>query len=215
MRLIQPPLLLSKFYSRRWWRMKTNEKKVYLTFDDGPIDQVTPWVLDVLKEFKVKGTFFCIGDNIRKNPEIFMRILREGHSTGNHTFHHVNGKKTPISTYLEEVEQTDILIEDILKRNNIDLPDTKLFRPPYGRITKKQAESLEEKGFQIVMWDIISYDFDKEINEEKCLKNVLNNLRKGSIIVFHDSLKAEKNLKYALPKLLKYLDKKGYECVPL
>lgn len=215
MRLIQPPLLLSKFYSRRWWRMKTNEKKVYLTFDDGPIDQVTPWVLDVLKEFKVKGTFFCIGDNIRKNPEIFMRILREGHSTGNHTFHHVNGKKTSISTYLEEVEQTDILIEDILKRNNIDLPDTKLFRPPYGRITKKQAESLEEKGFQIVMWDIISYDFDKEINEEKCLKNVLNNLRKGSIIVFHDSLKAEKNLKYALPKLLKYLDKKGYECVPL
>ena len=137
MRLIQPPLLLSKFYSRRWWRMKTNEKKVYLTFDDGPIDQVTPWVLDVLKEFKVKGTFFCIGNNIRKNPEIFMRILREGHSTGNHTFHHVNGKKTPISTYLEEVEQTDILIEDILKRNNIDLPDTKLFRPPYGRITKK------------------------------------------------------------------------------
>src|SRR5690606_15355018 len=195
MRLIQPPLLLSKFYSRRWWRMKTNEKKVYLTFDDGPIDQVTPWVLDVLKEFKVKGTFFCIGNNIRKNPEIFMRILREGHSTGNHTFHHVNGKKTPISTYLEEVEQTDILIEDILKRNNIDLPDTKLFRPPYGRITKKQAESLEEKGFQIVMWDIISYDFDKEISEEKCLKNVLNNLRKGSIIVFHDSLKAEKNLK--------------------
>ena len=156
--------------------------------------------MDELKKHNAKATFFSIGENVKKHPEIFERILSEGHSVGNHTFNHLKGSKTETSKYIENTLLAEKLIH------------SKLFRPPYGKITSKQAKILQIKGFKIVMWDVISYDYDSTVSEEKCLENVLKNIQSGSIIVFHDSLKAEKNLRYVLPKVLEIIVKKGWLC---
>ncbi|MFC7357882.1 polysaccharide deacetylase family protein [Jejudonia soesokkakensis] len=184
------PKVMRWMYPKRIWAFSRSEPKIYLTFDDGPIPEVTPWVLDLLKEYNAKATFFCIGENVQKHPEIYNRIIAEGHSVGNHTFHHLNGWKTNTSTYIEDVSKAAEYI------------DSKLFRPPYGRITSNQAKQLKKKGYRIIMWDVLSYDFEASVSEEKCLHNVLNNIENGSIVVFHDSVKAEKNLRYVLPKVL-------------
>ncbi|WP_443634103.1 polysaccharide deacetylase family protein [Candidatus Marifrigoribacter sp. Uisw_064] len=179
---------------------------VYITFDDGPIPEVTPWVLDTLSRFKAKATFFCIGDNVQKHPLIYNRLLKEGHATGNHTFNHLNGWKTSTEDYsinCEKFEEILNLVQD--DKSSINT----LFRPPYGKITSKQASILQKKGYSICMWDVLSADFDASISEEKCLQNVLKNIEPGSIIVFHDSLKAEKRLKYVLPKVLDYIYTNG------
>lgn len=184
------PRFIQRLYPERVWAFSHVKDSVFLTFDDGPIPEVTPWVLDELKKHNAKATFFCIGENVQKYPEIYKRILSEGHSVGNHTFNHLKGINTETSKYIENT----LLAEKLI--------DSKLFRPPYGKITSKQAKILQNKGFKIVMWNVLSYDYDGNISEEKCLQNVLKNTKPGSVVVFHDSLKAEKNLRYVLPKVL-------------
>lgn len=201
--------LIKKLFPKFVWSIKTNQKVVYLTFDDGPIPEATDFVLDQLKAFHAKATFFCIGNNIRQNPDIFRRILENGHAFGNHTFNHWNGWKTPENDYLENVrlcqDEIDALTED----------RSRLMRPPYAKVTSAQANRLRQLGYKIVMWDVLSADFDQTITPEKCLENVLGNIRPGSIVIFHDSQKALRNMSFALPKTLEFLKKNGYECAAL
>lgn len=216
MHLVKSPLLLKWYYSSLLWNKSRSEKIVYLTFDDGPIPNVTEFVLNTLKTFDIKGTFFCIGDNITKHPSIFEKIKKEGHSIGNHTFNHLNGWKTDNKIYFENFQKCQKLTQ------------TNLFRPPYGRIKKSQITGLKStvqslksahdpalqrnpSGLKIIMWDVLSRDHDINISPEKCFKNVINNVKNGSIIVFHDSLKAFERLKYTLPKTIQYLSDKGYQ----
>lgn len=198
MYVVKTPKILKKTYPKCIWDIPSVEKNIYLTFDDGPTPKVTDWVLDELTKYKAKATFFCIGKNAVENPELFARITDEKHTIGNHTFSHSNGWKTKEYTYLKDV----IKCQQVVK--------TKLFRPPYGKLTRVQTNSIHKK-FKIVMWDVLSADFDTTITPEKCLQNVLKNTSKGSIVVFHDSKKAEKNLKVALPKMLKHFSELGFE----
>jgi peptidoglycan/xylan/chitin deacetylase (PgdA/CDA1 family) len=199
------PRFIQRLYPERIWAFSRSSNSVFLTFDDGPIPEVTPWVLDELKKHNAKATFFCIGENVQKHPEVFQRILYEGHSVGNHTFNHLNGWKTATSEYIENIEKA----KKQMHNSEFKIQNSRLlFRPPYGKITSKQAKTLQKKGFKIVMWDIISYDYDTNVSEEKCLQNVLKNIRSGSVVVFHDSLKAEKNLRYVLPKVLEFIGEK-------
>ena len=199
--LVKTPKFVQRLFPKRTWVFPYNEDKVYLTFDDGPIPQVTPWVLDLLKEYDAKATFFCIGDNINKHPNVFKRLISEGHSIGNHTFHHLNGWKTKTETYLNNVLKNEELINSEL-----------LFRPPFGKLTSKQSKILQKKGYKIIMWDVLSADFDSQITKEKCLENVLNNIQPGSIVVFHDSLKSEEKLRYVLPKVLEFITTQKWKC---
>lgn len=186
------------------WSIPNDEKKVYLTFDDGPTPEITEWVLKQLKDHNAEATFFCIGDNCRKYPEIFQKVISENHSIGNHTFNHLKGWKTSTEDY---IENTQLCQSQFTIHNS---PFINLFRPPYGKIKRSQAKKLREIGYKIIMWDIISYDFDHTTSKEKCLENVLKNIESGSIIVFHDSKKAWQNLEYVLPKTLTFLKEKGF-----
>ncbi len=185
------------FYSKK-------EKKLYLTFDDGPIPEVTEFVLDQLRLFGARATFFCIGENIKKHPEIFNKIIADRHSVCNHTMNHLKARKNNLETYLENV----IECENLIREHTVI--GSKLFRPPYGQISRAKLTALRKLGYQIVLWDILSKDWDKNISLEHCLNNVVNNSKDGSIIVFHDSIKAATNLKFALPRVLEYFTKKGY-----
>ena len=212
-------------FPRRVWAFSSKEPNIYLTFDDGPIPEVTPWVLQLLKQYNAKATFFCIGDNVRKHPEIFQSIVAEGHSIGNHTFHHLKGTETAAEEYLKNIELFEATIRtlndefratsDESPHTSYLIPHTSLFRPPYGKMTSEQAKKVESKGYKIVMWDVLSADFDTTISAEKCLENVLKNIKSGSVIVFHDSLKAEKNLRYVLPKVLEFIKSKQLICAKL
>ncbi len=196
-----------RFFSNYIWRFSIQKKEIFLTFDDGPTKEITDFVLDELKKYNAKATFFCIGKNVKNHPKTFNRILKEKHSIGNHTQNHLNGWKTNTKTYLNNVLKCE---ETILSEINIK-NYSKLFRPPYGKIKKRQAKALQKKGYSIIMWDVLSADFDTSISKEKCLKNVLNNTKKGSIIVLHDSVKASEKVKFILPELLEYFTKKGFE----
>lgn len=191
---------ISYLFPKYIWKIPNSENKIYLTFDDGPIPNVTEWVLDILKTENIKATFFCIGENVQKHPKIFKRIKEEGHAIGNHTFNHLNGWQTKSEEYLENFD----LCEKEIKCSN-------LFRPPYGKISPFQAKEILNKKHKIIMWDVLSYDFDNKISSQKCLSNVIDNTEDGSIIVFHDSIKAEHNLRYALPKTINYLKEKGFK----
>ncbi|GAB5401160.1 MAG: polysaccharide deacetylase family protein [Aureisphaera sp.] len=184
--------------------MPNKDRVVYLTFDDGPITRVTPWVLDLLKQHNAKATFFCIGDNIAKHPEVFARIQAEGHSIGNHTFNHLNGWKTTTENYVENTLRAE---ETLMKEGC----QSKLFRPPYGKIRFEQAKALRKLGYKIIMWDVLSADFDPAVSKEQCAENVLKHIKPGSIVVFHDSIKAEDRLTYALPKVLDFIREKGWK----
>lgn len=200
--------LMKKIFSGFIWHFPTNKKIVYLTFDDGPTSEITDWTLEILKSYNAKATFFCIGENIKKNPELFKQIQIEGHSVGNHTHNHLNGWYFSTEDYMKNVD----FCENVIIENSIETTNKpKLFRPPYGKLKRKQKNLLTQKGYKIIMWDILSADFDTTISPEKCAENVLKNIQKGSVIIFHDSVKASKNLKYALPKTLEYLKKNGYE----
>lgn len=195
------------------------EKKIYLTFDDGPIPLVTPWVLNALKQYQAKATFFCVGENIEKHPEVYRQIKEEGHTIGNHTYNHLNGWRTRNTDYLENIEKC---------ARAMGLPDEEkrpLFRPPYGKITQSQiAKILRPSAHQgvssspalaaaaprIIMWDLLTYDYDPLVSPQQCLSYILRYARNGSIVVFHDSLKAKVNLEYALPKTLATLSAKGF-----
>lgn len=195
------------------WDFETKEKVVWLTFDDGPIPEITQWVLSELEKHHAKATFFCIGDNIRKNPKVFQQVIEKGHSIGNHTFNHLKGWETDNATYIENVRLCDDQIQQPTTNNRQPATSNQqLFRPPYGKIKRKQARVLRQAGYQIIMWDIVSADFDASVSPKECLQNVLKNVRPGSIIVFHDSVKAWKNLEYALPKTLEFLSENGYRC---
>lgn len=195
---------IKKIFNNLVWDIPNSDKRIYLTFDDGPIPNVTEWVLEILKSEDIKATFFCIGDNIQKHSEVYKRILAEGHQTGNHTFNHLNGWNTETNHYIENFKLCET---EHLKLNT---EHSFLFRPPYGKIKPSQSKTIRQFGYKIIMWDVLSYDFDSTVSEEKCLENVISNTEQGSIIVFHDSVKAEKKLKYALPKAIQVLKDKGF-----
>lgn len=199
MYLVQSPLLFKKIYHfGPVWQKKTGSKTVYLTFDDGPIPEVTEEILEILNRYSIKATFFCVGENVERNPLVFKKILDSGHITGNHTFNHLNGWKTDSKTYYENIYKCD------------QFHNSKLFRPPYGRIKPSQILKLK-KTHQIIMWSVLSGDFDLKTSPEKCLENVIKYTKPGSIVVFHDSTKAKEKVLYALPLFIDHLIEKGYE----
>ena len=200
---------IKKLFSNYIWDVPNMENKVYLTFDDGPTPEITQWTLNQLKNYNAKATFFCIGDNVGKYPETFEEVVKEGHSIGNHTFNPLNGWKTNTQDYIENAK----LFEK--EYGKLSTETCKLFRPPYGKITPSQSKILRKMGYKIIMWDVLSVDFDVTITPEQCLENVLQNVKSGSIIVFHDSVKAFANLEYALPKTLEFLEQKGFVCAKL
>jgi peptidoglycan/xylan/chitin deacetylase (PgdA/CDA1 family) len=200
--------LIKKIFSNYTWDVSNTGNTVYLTFDDGPIPEVTELVLAELKKHGFKATFFSIGENITKYPEIFKKVISEGHSIGNHTFNHLNGWNTSTEDYIKNVARCE---EAIGKNTNQNLK-SKLFRPPYGKIKSAQSKAIQKLGYKIIMWDVLSADFDTTISRKQCLDNVLLNVKPGSIIVFHDSVKAFKNLEYVLPKTLAFLKEKKFNC---
>lgn len=197
---VRSPVWLQKLFPRRVWKMHGQEKKIYLSFDDGPHPAHTPFILDYLLQYNAKATFFCIGRNVKKYPDVYQRIINEGHSVGNHTFNHLDGTKTNDKEYLEDVAAAGACME------------TNLFRPPYGRLSTFQAKLLMElnRPYKIIMWTVLSGDFDPDISKKRCLENVLLNAGKGSVVVFHDSDKAAEKMQYVLPLILETYSKKGY-----
>ena len=196
--------LIKKIFSNYIWDLPNNDNKIYLTFDDGPTPEITTWTLSQLNKYNAKATFFCIGDNIRKYPEIFKQVVENNHSVGNHTYNHLNGWKTETNSYIKNT----ILCQSEIEKNTSQI--TNLFRPPYGKIKLSQSKKLRKSGYRIIMWDVLSEDYDDAISKEKCLENVINNMQSGSIIVFHDSVKAFPHLEYVLPKVLEIGNKKGF-----
>ena len=203
---IKTPRIIRDYFSNYTWRFNSEKKEIFLTFDDGPTPEVTNFVLDELKKYKAKATFFCIGKNIEAQQTIANRIIEENHTIGNHTQNHLNGWGNNNATYVDDFLKCD---ETITRFNNLTIQQ-KLFRPPYGKIKKSQAKEILKKGVQIIMWDVLSADFDTSINKDTCLQNVLKNTRKGSIVVFHDSVKAFEKLKFVLPRVLDEFSKKGF-----
>ncbi len=195
------PSWLKKIYASCTWQINTTKKIIYLSFDDGPHPVATSFVLDELKKYNAQATFFCIGKNIAAFPDIYKRIIEEGHAAGNHTFNHLNGWKTNTQLYMENIMQAQHLI------------DTNLFRPPYGKITFKQISALlkQQSPFKIIMWSVLSGDFDAGISSNKCLHNVISNTGSGSIVVFHDSGKAFAKMQFTLPKILAHFTEQGYQ----
>jgi peptidoglycan/xylan/chitin deacetylase (PgdA/CDA1 family) len=202
--LVRIPKIIQKIYSNYSWRVNTSKKEIYLTFDDGPTPEVTPFVLDLLKEYNVKATFFCIGKNVKKYPNLFKRIVEEGHAVGNHTNNHLDGWNTSVNEYVDDVANAQNIIESSQYFNK------KLFRPAYGRITKKQSTILIKKGFKIIMWTLLSGDFDVKLTKVKCYENSVKNVKNGDIIVFHDSEKSYSKLQYVLPRAIKYYIKNKF-----
>ncbi len=218
MYLVKTPWWLRVIYPHLIWRMPTQEKIIYLTFDDGPHETATPFVLDTLAQYNAKASFFCIGKNVLEHPEIYARIMQEGHSVGNHTQHHANGWKVSNDQYFSEIDAAAKLIH------------SPLFRPPYGRIKRSQIKQLmrtgdsklsndvlstvqsniEQPGYKIIMWSVLSGDFDTTLNAAACTKNVLENTGPGSIVVFHDSTKAWDRMSVALPTVLEHFSGMGY-----
>lgn len=193
----QLPNWVRRLYPGVKWREDPTSKVIYLTFDDGPIPEVTPWVLDVLDRYEIKATFFCVGDNVRKHPEVYQEVLRRGHRVGNHTFNHLRGFEIGCSRYVKNVHKASEWIE------------SDLFRPPHGQLRYAQLDALLPE-YRIVQWDVISRDYNGKLKPEKVLNIVKRYARNGSIVVFHDSIKAEKNMKFALPKALDYWIKQGF-----
>jgi peptidoglycan/xylan/chitin deacetylase (PgdA/CDA1 family) len=194
----QVPDFVRWFYQGVIWRKQPHEKALYLTFDDGPVPEVTPWVLDKLDELEVQATFFCVGDNVRKHPHLYREIVQRGHRTGNHTFNHVRGWSTNTEDYVFNVNQAAGYIE------------SRLFRPPHGQLRHSQMRKLQQQQFQIVHWDVVSRDYNRRLPPEQVLGIVLSLVRNGSIIVFHDSRKAFENMSYAMPRAVETLKRAGY-----
>ncbi len=202
------PRIIKWIYPHRIWEGPAGDKDLYLTFDDGPIPGATEWVLEQLKSYNAKATFFCIGANVEKHPEIYRQVIAEGHVVGNHTYNHLDGWRTPVAEYIENtVRARDIMERELPQGVDLGIP---LFRPPYGKIRNVQAKKLQKLGYKVVMWSIVSMDYDQRLSAEKCTQNVIKNARPGSVIVFHDSHKAEKNLRRVLPRVLEHYSTLGY-----
>lgn len=195
----RPPSLYRLLFPEALWRLKRRGRRVvYLTFDDGPIPEVTPWVLDELDRLGVKATFFLVGDNVRRHPELLDEIRRRGHSYGNHTMHHIQGLHTSRMGYMRDITEADRLI------------GSPLFRPPHGLLWGGQAKAIKNR-YNLVMYDVITRDYNQKLSPQRVYANVRRYVRNGSIIVFHDSIKAERNLRYALPRAIRWLKMQGYE----
>jgi peptidoglycan-N-acetylglucosamine deacetylase len=203
--LLKTPFWLKLFYPQLKWNVKESEQKIYLTFDDGPVEGVTEYVLDQLAQYRARATFFCVGDNVRKFPHIYQRILREGHAVGNHTYHHLNGWKQNDSVYFDDISLCSRFMHDYKGKFEV----SSLFRPPYGKVKMSQIREIR-KHYEIVMWDVLTADFDPQFKAEDCLNKAIKNTQKGSIIVFHDSYKTEDKLKFMLPRYLEYFQNLGY-----
>jgi len=197
------PLPIQWLYPSLVWRKKTSEKIIYLTFDDGPIPDLTEYILDLLKEYGIKGTFFCVGENLKNHREIAVRALEEGHRLGNHSYNHLNGWQTSTIDYISNVVRCQRHLVDLQNK------EPQLFRPPYGKIKRSQIKQLKGK-YEIIMWDVLSGDFLQTITPEICLEKTIEATSKGSIVIFHDNVKAERNLKYTLPRYIEYFLNKGY-----
>jgi peptidoglycan/xylan/chitin deacetylase (PgdA/CDA1 family) len=195
----QPPQAYRMLFPGAVWRIgEPGRKRVFLTFDDGPIPEVTPWVLDQLDHYDIKATFFCVGDNVRKHPDLFQQVIEKGHHVGNHTFNHLQGWKHTPKKFLENTDLAGELI------------NSPLFRPPHGHMRIKQCRELQQAGYRVVMWDVVTRDYSRFLTPQQVLGNVRHYTRNGSIIVFHDSLKAERNLREALPRSIEWLLAEGY-----
>lgn len=197
--MYRSPAILKWLYPSLVWRIPEEEKKIYLTFDDGPVPGPTEFVLDELKKVNAKATFFCIGDNVGKHPDIFRQVLEAGHVVGNHTFNHWNGWKYSSESYFQNVA----LCDNVMGGKQL------FFRPPYGRIKRSQISLLADRT--IVMWDVLTHDYAQSLSEDRCLRGTIKATRPGSIVVFHDSLKAERNMKYVLPRFLNHFAALGFE----
>ncbi|HKK88862.1 MAG TPA: polysaccharide deacetylase family protein [Saprospiraceae bacterium] len=195
---VKTPLWVQKLIPSALWHFPRNENVLYLSFDDGPSPQLTPWILETLEKWKAKATFFCVGENINKYPQLYQEITELGHTIGNHSYNHLNGWLTNDKSYFQNIAL------------NASQTGSKLYRPPYGRMKPSQIRHLK-KRYQLVYWDVLSGDFDRDLSPEKCLKNILENARQGSIIVLHDNIKADKSLKYVLPRLLQHYAEKKWE----
>jgi peptidoglycan/xylan/chitin deacetylase (PgdA/CDA1 family) len=197
--LVNSPYILTRF-SQKWiyWDVKDSSDTIFLTFDDGPIPEVTPEVLAILKNYNAKATFFMVGENVKRYPEVYQQVIDQGHAVGNHSFNHLKAFSTPNKDYFANIEKASKYI------------DSKLFRPPHGQITPSQIRKLS-KSYRIIMWSVLSGDFDAKINADICSKNVIENTKSGSIVVFHDSLKAERNMLPALENTLAHFSKKGFQ----
>jgi peptidoglycan-N-acetylglucosamine deacetylase len=196
--LVKTPYLLRKISGNSVnWEIPGGNKRIFLTFDDGPVPEVTPLVLKILSDFDIKATFFCVGENVQKHPDVFNQIITQGHNVGNHSFNHLNGWKTPKQEYINNI----LKCEPKLK--------TSLFRPPYGKITPAEIKLLKA-NYRIILWTVLSGDFDLNTSKESCLKNVLKYTKNGAIVVFHDSIKSKEKLLYALPKFIEHFLAKGY-----
>jgi peptidoglycan/xylan/chitin deacetylase (PgdA/CDA1 family) len=203
MYLFSTPRIIRKVHRRDLtWELPNDNNSIYITFDDGPNPETTPFILEELEKYSAKATFFCLGKNVDANPTVYDSILKHGHAVGNHTFNHYNGWKTNTRKYLEDVERCNKLIK------------SSLFRPPYGKIKHAQLRALRN-NYSIIMWSSLSGDFDTELDKEKCLSSLLNNPQRGDIVVFHDSLKAKEKVKFALPSYLKYLYENNYKVIPI
>ena len=194
---VQFPDILRPFLGKLLWRKSSSEKVIYITFDDGPVPEVTPLVLDLLDEYNIKATFFCVGENVEKYPEVYNEVLKRGHRTGNHTYNHLKGASVSTDEYVANVKKASVNIE------------SNLFRPPYGRIKKEQKKALKT-GYEIVMWDVITHDYNSSLSPQTIMQNIRRYSRNGSLVVFHDSIKAERNMLTVLPLAIEYWNSKGY-----
>lgn len=195
---IKTPFVVKELFPNFIWEINTTKKELYLTFDDGPTPEITNWVLKVLSDFNAKATFFCVGKNVEKHPDIFQHIIDQDHTIGNHTHNHIKGWNTKTEDYLTNIEKASGIIP------------SKLFRPPYGQIKPKQGKKLISMDYKVVMWNVLPFDWDNQVSEKTCLNNVISNTKNGSIIVFHDSIKASRNMQYCLPKVLEHFSEKGF-----
>lgn len=203
MYFVKAPRILKKLYPQNLIWKRDSKDKVYLTFDDGPHDTATTFVLEELQKYNAKATFFCIGQNVMALPKVYEQIIKDGHKIGNHTHSHPNGWKMSTKKYLQNIKNAQHYIE------------SNLFRPPYGRIRRRQAQEIKKLGFQIILWDVLSGDFDTHISPQKCWENIEQNIEPGSIVVFHDSSKAWERMEYALPRTLALCQEKGWEMASL
>jgi peptidoglycan/xylan/chitin deacetylase (PgdA/CDA1 family) len=202
------PAFLPWLYPQLTWRIATTAKDLYLTFDDGPVPGPTEFVLEQLEKFGAKATFFCIGDNVKKHPEVFHQVVKAGHAVGNHTFNHLSGWKTSRKKYSDNIHLCEEQMKQVCAATGIVHPSSALFRPPYGRIKRRQIQGLRE--WKIIMWDVLTHDYAQNVPAERCLKGSVSAVRPGSILVFHDSHKAYKNMSYVLPRLLDHFANQGY-----
>ena len=198
MQWIAPPKIFKKIYPDIFWRKETYKKEIFITFDDGPTKDLTPWIINTLNNLSIKATFFCVGENAKKHPENIALLIKNGHQIGNHTYSHINGWRNNKETYLADIEKCSEII-----------PKTRLFRPPYGKLNPLHISAIKKK-YKIIMWDLLSYDFQKDMTKEKLKKNVLNNVKNGSIIVFHDNKKSKKLLQSSLHEILIELKNKRF-----